>query len=596
MARHRGLLIIGIVVLLLGLAPALPAAAATPVDAVNDSVGYAADRSVNALISVVDRGSGAVLAQTGNANTQVASESIMKLFLASYYLVLYGGYQSTPDSVKDRLSFMLRYSDDDTASALFSSSAIPTIAGRYGLANTTNAIDRVGHWGAARITAGDMTTFLFRASQDAAVGPWLLPVMAQTAPTGSGADSGFSQFFGLNTLGGDHGSKQGWGCDSYWTTPRCAVHSVGYTASSFVAVLQLSNGYPDPMRDTATHAAQVIAQATKPDPVGVLDTLTNPMQNVLSISGWAADPAALGQREEVHAYVYGPSGSARYPGILTGGSRPDVAAVYPALGASTGFSALLWAQGEGVNMVCAYAINVSPPNTNPGIGCRLVQVRNAFGYLDSVDVRPGQMVANGWALNPNNHAEHVEIHVYDIGPTATHRYTGFLAGDSRPEIGSYFPDYGSDHSYSTVIPTTEAGTHTVCTFAITTGGGAGNPMLGCRTVQVRDAFGYYDRVDARTNTIVASGWALNPNNPAEQVEIQVVDTSASGTRRYTGFRAGTSRPDVGAAYPGYGDNHGYAAEFPSAEAGVHTVCVYAVTTGGGVSNPGLGCRLVTAQR
>ena len=259
MVRFGRLVLAGVIVVALCLGPAGPAEAATPADAVNDAVGYASARSVTSFISVLDRDTGRVAAQTGNAQSQVASESIMKLLLASYYLVLYGGWSSTPDAVKNQLSYMLRYSDDATASALFSANAVPTIAGRYGLGNTSNATDRVGHWGAVRITAADMTHFLFEASQDPEVGPWLLPVMAQTAPSGS---DGFNQSFGLNALSGDHGSKQGWGCDSFWTSPSCAIHSVGYTDRYFVAVLQLSNDYPDPMRDTATHAAATIQEST----------------------------------------------------------------------------------------------------------------------------------------------------------------------------------------------------------------------------------------------------------------------------------------------------------------------------------------------
>jgi len=300
----------------LGLAPAPAALAVAPADAVADAVNYAANRSVTSFISVVDRGTGAITAQTGNAQTQVASESIMKLLLASYYLVLYGGYAATPDSVKNQLAYMLEYSDDATASALFSANAVPTIAARYGLGNTTNASDRVGHWGAVRITAGDMTRFLFQASQDPAVGPWLIPVMAQTAPNGS---DGFDQHFGLNALGGDHGSKQGWGCDSFWTSPSCAIHSVGYTDRSFVAVLQLSTGYPDPMRDTATHAAQVIQQSTaKPPPIGSLDAVANPDENVLTAVGWAADPDAPGAEA---AGAAGATGAAIVPGAGLATSR-----------------------------------------------------------------------------------------------------------------------------------------------------------------------------------------------------------------------------------------------------------------------------------
>jgi len=229
MRKTLGVMIVVMLTMLMVSATGAPASAQTPSQAVSAAAQVAARNGVTTFISVVDRSNGAVLAHTGNSGAQVGSESIMKLFLAGYYLLLYGGYRATPQSVKDRLAYMLKYSDDDTASSLFTDSAIPTVAARYGLGSTINATDRSGHWGAARITADDMTRFLYRAGKDSAVGPWLIPALANTARTGSGADGGFSQYFGLNALGGVHGSKQGWGCDSFWTDPHCAVHSVGYT-------------------------------------------------------------------------------------------------------------------------------------------------------------------------------------------------------------------------------------------------------------------------------------------------------------------------------------------------------------------------------
>ena len=589
MARSGRLLVVAAIIAALGVVPAPAAVAATPAEAVADAVNYAANRSVTSFISVVDRSTGVVTAQTDNAQSQVASESIMKLLLASYYLVLYGGYTATPDSVRNRLAYMLEYSDDDTASALFSADAVPSMAARYGLGNTTNATDRVGHWGAVRITAGDMTTFLFRASQDPAVGPWLIPVMAQTAPNGS---DGFDQHFGLNALGGDHGSKQGWGCDSYWTSPSCAIHSVGYTDRSFVAVLQLSRNYPDPMRETSTHAAAVIQQSTsRPLPIGALDVVANPANTLLTAAGWAADPEAPGQVEAVHVYVTGPAGT-QGTAFSTGVSRPDVAAAFPWAGGATGFSANVAPMGEGANSVCAFAIEVNPPQTNPVLGCRTIQVRNAFGYLDGVGMATGQIVAGGWALNPNNPGEHVEIHVYDFGPSGTRGYPGFLAGGSRPDVPVVFPGYGPDHGFSAGIPSVEVGTHSVCAFAITTSGGAGNTLLGCRTVQVQNVFGYLDAVNAQQGQIVAAGWALNPNDPGGRVEVHIYDTTAAGTVRHPGYFTGSARPAVAAIYPAYTANSGFRASF-SARPGEHTVCAFAITTGGGAGNPLFGCRQVT---
>ncbi len=593
MARIPRVLLAVLMIAVLGVVPAAPVAAATPADAVNDAVSYAASQGVTSFISVVDRGSGAVLAQTGNANSQVASESIMKLMLAAYYLVLYGGYPSTPDSVKNRLSYMLQYSDDDTASSLFTASAIPTIAARYGMPNTINATDRAGHWGAARITAADMTTFLFRASQDAAVGPWLIPVMAQTAPTGSGGDAGFSQYFGMNTLGGDHGSKQGWGCDSFWTSPQCAIHSVGYTDNKFVAILQLGNGYPDPMRATSTHGAQVIAASTiRPNPIGALDAVWNPSPGALSVAGWAADPDSPGQREEVHVYTTSSQGTIGIPGIFTGGARPDVAGVFPWAGGSTGYTATVPTSGPGLNTVCAYAINVRPPYTNPSIGCRTVDVRNVIGHLDNVGTGTGTFRVQGWAANPNDTGASVTVHVYDYGPGGTRVY-GQVAQSSRPDVTAGFPAYGPNHGLDATVPSTDVGQHNVCIYGINAGGGHNNPLLGCKNVTVANAFGAYDALWISGGIMYVSGWALNPNNPAEQVEYHVYDIGPTQTHGYPGLRAGNSRPDVAAAYPGYGPAHGYFAWIQPYEPGVHNVCVYAITTGGGVGNTLLGCRQVT---
>src|SRR5664279_2854139 len=233
--------------------------------------------------------------------------------------------------------------------------------------------------------------------------------MAQTAPTGSGEDSGFSQAFGLNALSGDHGSKQGWGCDSYWTSASCVINSVGYTAHAFVAVLQLGDGYPDPMRSTATDAATAIQQATDAAaPVGHLDSVTGTEPGDLTVSGWAADPAQPGQPAGVRIVVTGPSGTKEFDGTITGRSRPDVAATTPWAGDSTGFTADVQPQGAGSNQVCAFAVATSQPAETQPLGCQSVPVGAVVGGLDSVGLREDQFVVSGWALNPDNPGEQVQ--------------------------------------------------------------------------------------------------------------------------------------------------------------------------------------------
>ncbi|RIJ66987.1 hypothetical protein D1871_23230 [Nakamurella silvestris] len=250
--------------------PSLPVSAATatalaapqtPSAAINSSVAHAQAYDITSYISVVDRTTGQVVAETANANTQVASASIMKLFLAAYYAVQAGGYGKMTGSLRASLEYMIKYSDDATASQLFTASAIPSMATRYGLSNTANAIN-VGHWGAARITAHDMSRFLFQVNKDGLVGPWLIPLMGQTNASGS---DGFNQKFGFNALTGTHGSKQGWSSDN-WTAQHNVIHSVGYTSRWFASVLQASSNTYAVMSSTATYSAQHIQASVVPAP------------------------------------------------------------------------------------------------------------------------------------------------------------------------------------------------------------------------------------------------------------------------------------------------------------------------------------------
>ena len=219
-----------------------------------------------------------------------------------------------------------------------------------------------------------------------------------------------------------------------------------------------------------------------PGATGSLDDVTNPSPGVLATRGWAADPDAPGSPEQVHLYVSGTSGTAGTAGVLTGGSRPDVGAALPWAGASTGFAARVGTQGAGTTTVCAYGITVLLPRSNPQLGCRTLEVRNAFGVLDSVTVSAGSATLTGWALNPNAPGELVEVHVYDLGPTATTGHAGYRADQARPDIGLAYPAYPGSHGFQVVLPLGTDGAHTFCAYAITTGGGAGNTQLGCRQV------------------------------------------------------------------------------------------------------------------
>lgn len=221
-----------------------------------------------------------------------------------------------------------------------------------------------------------------------------------------------------------------------------------------------------------------------PGPIGNLDSAGSNGESTLGVSGWAADPDGPTAAEEVRFTVTGPNGTGS-ASTTTRGSRNDVKAAFPWVGPNSGFSATIPTQGAGENRVCASAINVRPPLTNPQIGCKTVQVRNAFGAFDSVSYASGKFTVNGWALNPNRTSGPVEVHVYDFGPGGTTRGTaGIMTNQPRPDVNNAFAGYGPNPGFRAEVSTTGAGKHSVCVFAITAGGGAGNPLLGCKDVTV----------------------------------------------------------------------------------------------------------------
>ena len=99
-------------------------------------------------------------------------------------------------------------------------------------------------------------------------------------------------------------------------------------------------------------------------------------------------------------------------------------------------------------------------------------------------------------------------------------------------------------------------------------------------------FGYLDLVYPFVGGVLIQGWAIDPDVPTTPIAVHVYNSAF-----VEGLIAGTSRPDVGAVFPGYGDNHGFY-DFAPMAPGPHNVCVYGINVGAGTSSPLLGCRSV----
>ena len=279
-----------------------PVTASNPEQAaVDGAVAAAAADGVQQSVSVVDRSTGEPVAGSGG-DQQYISESMVKLFTVAYYQVQAGGRPD--DSMAQTLRTMIINSDDGIESTLWNTDIVPTIAARYGLANTSNGPETgPNDWGWELITADDEAKFLYEMSIDPQVAPLLMEAMANVGPTGS---DGFDQDFGMNALTGDHGSKQGW--TDVGSSDRVQIHSVGWTDEYFVAILQTSSGSDrDTMRADATATARAVLAAENTDAATSPGTPGAPSPDTtgeVPVDALAAYTEIFGQlRDEIASFI-----------------------------------------------------------------------------------------------------------------------------------------------------------------------------------------------------------------------------------------------------------------------------------------------------
>lgn len=328
------------------------------------------------------------------------------------------------------------------------------------------------------------------------------------------------------------------------------------------------------------------------NPIGDLNNLTSAATpSTLTLNGWAFDPDS-DEPTMLHIYDSRPDGTVSGHAYLADVLRPDVAAAY-GVSALHGFAITLNAPGAGLHRICVYAINVGRGTTNPEVGCREITVPNPVGNVDSVaNLNSGEIVVSGWGADPSDAGAEVAVHVYVVGPSGTFS-TATSTTTLRPDVMAAISWAGLHQGFRVSVPTMGAGQNRVCAYAINVVAPHNNPSLGCRDVLVQNATGSFDGISVNGDGIQVSGWALNPNNESERVQIHIYDSGPLGIRSYGGIMADQSRPDVAAAFSGVDAKHGFASNVPLVGTGSHRVCLYAISTAGGNNNPQIGCRSIT---
>ena len=289
------------------------------------------------------------------------------------------------------------------------------------------------------------------------------------------------------------------------------------------------------------------------------------------MNGWLIDP------DTTSPITVAVTVDGRFHLATAGNPRNDVASVHPSYGPNHGYSVEVPVL-NGRHSICVSALNVGGGEDRL-IGCKWITAVNQApaGNLESLTVSGRSVTVTGWARDPDT-----------TSPIAVHTYVdssgwGSRADLPRPDLARYFGS--TNHGYSATVPV-NPGKHSVCVYAINAPAGS-NPSTGCRTVTIPNAtpVGMLDSVRVSGGRLQVSGWALDKDVTAP------INVALYVNGRGYWNRADVSRPDIGRAFPGMGDAHGFALDVPAGP-GRYEVCAVAVNDWAG-TNANLGCRVVT---
>ncbi|MFA6576803.1 MAG: CHAP domain-containing protein, partial [Nocardioides sp.] len=113
-----------------------------------------------------------------------------------------------------------------------------------------------------------------------------------------------------------------------------------------------------------------------------------------------------------------------------------------------------------------------------------------------------------------------------------------------------------------------------------------------RPTTTGNPIGSFDGLTRAPGGADVRGWVLDPDTSAStQAHLYGGDGSVNAANYGVALGADQSRPDVAAAYPGYGDAPGFAGRM-GLPPGNHTVCLYGINVAGPGANPRLDCKSI----
>ncbi len=321
---------------------------------------------------------------------------------------------------------------------------------------------------------------------------------------------------------------------------------------------------------------------------------------VLTVTGWAVDPASTSSSTEARISVTAPDGTSSTTVVTADISRSDVNS---ALGISGnhGFQASIAVKQAGSYKVCVDALATAG---NTALGCRSVTLAGTpapEGSLDSVTTAlvTGQprIQVEGWAMDRGTPDASIPVRVDVTAPDGTATTRTATADKSRPDVNQALGVTGS-HGFAITVPITQNGDYKVCAVGIAVSAlpAAASTTLGCKTITAavtEQPRGVLDSVQFTNSGSAAGlrveGWAYDAGKSSASIPVHLYVRAPDGRTSIVTTTADKARADVNAAMQITG-SHGFRTTVPVTQTGTYRVCAYGIAVSALTkSNAFLGC-------
>ena len=334
----------------------------------------------------------------------------------------------------------------------------------------------------------------------------------------------------------------------------------------------------DPTCGTSARTDAATAFHNRPclnEPFGALDSVTD-AGGALRVRGWAVANTDY-RNAKVRIYVDGKV----VVDTLAVTPRPDVSRAYPAVGPEVGYDHTI-AVRPGTHQVSAWATD-RRTGRQTLLGAKDVKVAGPIARVESVtDLGGGRLRVVGWAIDPSNRTNRRAVVRVRLDGREVQRGPTTVA---RRDVATRYANAHPTSGFSVVVRAA-AGAHRVCVDVVDARGTA--TQISCVDRQaVPSPSGNIDQATSpAAGQVRLVGWTIDPLRGAGPARLRV---TVDGVQVYTGTAA-LARPDIVAAHPGFGADHGFDITLPVA-AGDRRICVEVVHDGG--ARTSVGCRTVT---